>query len=67
VSIKTSEFGDGNAPLQPSGAPPPLTFASYSEPLKEWTKEIGEQCKWDEYISKIVDREDRETESLTEE
>lgn len=29
---------------------------------RAWDKEIGEQCKWDEYISRKLDREDRDNE-----
>ena len=36
------------------------TFAERTKAQEEWDKEIGEQCKWDEYISNKLDREDRE-------
>ena len=27
---------------------------------REWEQDIREQCKWDEYISRKLEREDRE-------
>lgn len=41
----------------------PYTYVERTEAQKEWDKEIGEQCKWDEYISNKLDREDRENSS----
>jgi hypothetical protein len=43
------------------------TIVERTKAQEEWDKEIGEQCKWDEYISNKLDREDRENRSDDEE
>lgn len=45
----------------------PYTIVERTKAQEEWDKEIGEQCKWDEYISNKLDREDRENRSDDEE
>jgi len=45
----------------------PYTYVERTEAQKEWDKEIGEQCKWDEYISNKLEREDTENRSDDEE